>query len=166
MKKYITIALICFSFYSFSQNSTAIDSIKPPKSVSAFVVEKVPVFAGCEKAQHQKKCFESKVRRFIGKHFDTQRAKCLKFETIFDDRLKKDVEICEKELKSTRVRINTFFVIDTLGVATQIKANSDYPTLNKEAERVLKKLPKFEPGIQRGKKVRVRFMIPIMFHLF
>ena len=37
--------------------------------------------------------------------------------------------------------------------------------LDKEAKRVIKSLPKFTPGKQRGKAVRVQFTVPISFKL-
>ena len=39
------------------------------------------------------------------------------------------------------------------------------PSLDKEALRVVKSSPKWEPGKQRGKQVRVRFTFPIVFAL-
>jgi protein TonB len=39
------------------------------------------------------------------------------------------------------------------------------PNLDKEAKRVLAKLPKFKPGEQRGKPVRVKFSVPVRFRL-
>ena len=37
--------------------------------------------------------------------------------------------------------------------------------LDREAVRVLSKLPKFKPGKQRGKPVRVRYSVPVLFQL-
>ena len=39
------------------------------------------------------------------------------------------------------------------------------PNLDKEALRVLKLLPKFKPGEQRGKPVRVKYSVPVRFQL-
>ena len=39
------------------------------------------------------------------------------------------------------------------------------PNLDKEALRVLKTLPKFRPGEQRGKPVRVKYSVPVRFQL-
>ena len=39
------------------------------------------------------------------------------------------------------------------------------PYLDKEALRVVNKMPKWKPGKQRGKPVRVKFTLPIMFRL-
>jgi protein TonB len=40
-----------------------------------------------------------------------------------------------------------------------------YPTLEKEASRIMSKLPKMIPGKQRGKPVRMTMSIPITFKL-
>ena len=37
--------------------------------------------------------------------------------------------------------------------------------LDKEAVRVVKSMPKWSPGKQKGKPVRVRFNLPVMFKL-
>ncbi len=34
-----------------------------------------------------------------------------------------------------------------------------------EALRVIRKMPKWEPGIKNGKPVKVRYVLPIMFQL-
>ena len=39
------------------------------------------------------------------------------------------------------------------------------PTLDKEAVRVVKSMPKWKPGKQRGKPVRVSYTVPINFRL-
>ena len=36
---------------------------------------------------------------------------------------------------------------------------------DKEAMRVVKSMPKWKPGLQRGKPVRVRYTLPVMFRL-
>ena len=39
------------------------------------------------------------------------------------------------------------------------------PSLDKEAVRVIQSMPKWKPGMQRGKPVRVRFTLPVVFRL-
>lgn len=58
------------------------------------------------------------------------------------------------------------FVVEKDGSITQIKIkNSVYPDLDEEAIRVLKISPKWIPGENLGKKVRVSYTLPIKFHL-
>ncbi len=39
------------------------------------------------------------------------------------------------------------------------------PSCDKEAMRVIKAMPKWKPGLQRGKPVRVRYTVPVQFRL-
>ena len=58
------------------------------------------------------------------------------------------------------------FVIDIDGTITDIKIkHSVHESLDNEALRVVKSMPKWKPGILRGESVRVRFTLPINFHL-
>lgn len=58
------------------------------------------------------------------------------------------------------------FIVEKDGSITQVKSLRDIGFgIEEEAMRVVKKMPKWEPGEQRGKKVRVRFTIPIKFKL-
>lgn len=58
------------------------------------------------------------------------------------------------------------FVVDKDGSITnaQVTRGVD-PSLDKEALRVVNTLPKWKPGMQRGKPVRVSFTVPISFVL-
>lgn len=54
------------------------------------------------------------------------------------------------------------FVVNTDGSITQVKcANEVNPALMKEAVRVVGSMPRWSPGENAGKKVRVRYTIPI-----
>lgn len=58
------------------------------------------------------------------------------------------------------------FVVNTNGKLTDTKViRSVSPELDKEALRVVKSMPKWTPGKQKGKPVRVRFTLPIRFSL-
>lgn len=58
------------------------------------------------------------------------------------------------------------FTIETDGSITGVKAIRPLDFgLNEEAMRVIKLMPKWKPGEQRGRKVRVRYTIPIRFAL-
>lgn len=58
------------------------------------------------------------------------------------------------------------FVVNTDGSVTDAKiARGVDPSLDKEALRVINSLPKWKPGKQRGKPVRVSFTVPINFVL-
>lgn len=63
-------------------------------------------------------------------------------------------------------RVFVAFVVETDGSITDVKvARSVDPSLDKEAVRVVKAMPKWNPGKQRNKPVRVAFTVPINFTL-
>ena len=63
-------------------------------------------------------------------------------------------------------RVSCQFTVNTDGTVVDIEiVRGRDPSLDKEAMRVLKKLPNFIPGEQRGKKVRVKFNLPVTFRL-
>ena len=58
------------------------------------------------------------------------------------------------------------FIVDKSGTVTNVKVVRGVDkNLDAEAVRVVKSLPKYKPGKQRGKPVRVMFTIPINFTL-
>jgi protein TonB len=58
------------------------------------------------------------------------------------------------------------FVIEKDGSVSDVKTLRGVdPYLDKEAIRVVKSMPKWKPGSQRGKPVRVSFQVPIVFRL-
>lgn len=58
------------------------------------------------------------------------------------------------------------FVVEKDGTLTEFKvARSVDPDLDAEALRVLQTMPKWKPGMQRGKIVRVKFTVPVSFKL-
>ena len=63
-------------------------------------------------------------------------------------------------------RVVCSFVVNRDGsiVDIQVMRGVD-PSLDKEAIRVISETPKWKPGEQRGKPVRVRFILPVQFRL-
>ena len=63
-------------------------------------------------------------------------------------------------------RVVVGFVIDTDGSITEPKVvRSVHPLLDAEALRVVKLMPKWEPGYQGDSVVRVRYNLPIFFKM-
>ena len=50
-------------------------------------------------------------------------------------------------------------------VEIEVVRTAGDPSLDKEAVRVIKSMPKWKPGEHRGKKVRVKYTLPIVFRL-
>jgi protein TonB len=63
-------------------------------------------------------------------------------------------------------RVFVSFVVEADGKVTNVKVvRSVDPALDREAVRVVESSPKWKPGRQRGKPVRVSFTFPIIFVL-
>ena len=63
-------------------------------------------------------------------------------------------------------RVVCTFVVERDGSITDVKVvRSVDPSLDKEAVRVLKAMPKWIPGKQNGSAVRVKFTVPVTFKL-
>ncbi len=63
-------------------------------------------------------------------------------------------------------RVYVQFVVDKDGTVTEVKAVKGIGAgCDEEAEKVLRQSPKFKPGKQRGRAVKVRMVLPIIFKL-
>ena len=63
-------------------------------------------------------------------------------------------------------RVFVQFVVDKDGAVTEVKAVKGIGAgCDREAERVLNSSPKWTPGKQRGRSVKVRMVLPIIFKL-
>lgn len=112
------------------------------------VIEDVPVFPGCEGVAKNKRldCFMEQMAKHI----------------------KKNQQYPEKAMEDgIQGRVSVLFVIDKDGGISnvQVRGPKGGELLEKEAKRVIEKLPKFKPGMQRGKPVKVKYSQPITFKL-
>ncbi len=72
----------------------------------------------------------------------------------------------EAQSKGIQGRVIVQFVVEKDGSITDAKVMKPVdPQLDAEALRVVNAMPKWTPGKQRGKTVRVRYTLPVMFHL-
>ena len=63
-------------------------------------------------------------------------------------------------------RVIVQFVVEKDGSVTDVHvAKSVDPSLDKEATRVVKAMPRWNPGKQNGSAVRVKYTVPVMFKL-
>ena len=110
------------------------------------VIEDVPLFPGCEKVSkdQQRDCFNQKIQEHIKKNFQYP-------------------EVAQE--MGIQGRVNVMFTIDKDGSITNVKMRGPDANLEKEAARIISKLPRMIPGKQRGKPVRVPFSVPITFRL-
>ena len=110
------------------------------------VIEDVPIFPGCERVKktERRNCFQEQMNKHIKKNF-------------------RYPEIAQEMGIQGRVYVN--FIISKNGNITNIRMRGPDKNLEKEAERIIAKLPRMTPGKQRGRPVRVPFSIPITFRL-
>ena len=70
----------------------------------------------------------------------------------------------QKQKVDGRVLVN--YVVEKDGSITEVKViKPTFPSLDAEAVRVVKAMPKWKPGYQKGQAVRVQFTMPINFSL-
>ena len=63
-------------------------------------------------------------------------------------------------------RVTVQFVVERDGSVTDVRTmKSVDPSLDREAERVVKSMPKWIPGKQNGSPVRVKYFVPVVFRL-
>ena len=63
-------------------------------------------------------------------------------------------------------RVTVQFVVEKDGSVTDVKTmKSVDPSLGREAERVVRSMPKWIPGKQNGSAVRVKYFVPVVFRL-
>lgn len=110
------------------------------------IIEDAPLFPGCErvKKSERKQCFQESIQKHINRNF-------------------RYPEISQEMGVQGRVFVS--FVISKDGSITSIQTRGPDKNLEKEAARIIGKLPQMTPGKQRGRPVRVPFSIPITFKL-
>ncbi|GAB5475496.1 MAG: hypothetical protein Mars2KO_35950 [Maribacter sp.] len=121
-----------------------VDEVEEDVDVPFAVIENVPVFPGCEKESNKRACFNKMMQKHISKNF-------------------RYPEIAQE--MGVQGRVNIMFVIQKDGSIGNVRMRGPDKNLEKEAARIIGKLPKMTPGKQRGRAVRVPFSIPITFKL-
>ena len=83
------------------------------------------------------------------------------------DYLAKNIRYPAKAVKNKiQGRVIVQFIVDEKGNLSDIKVvKSAEPSLNAEAVRVVKSMPRWNPGMQNGKAVKVRYTLPVTFRL-
>ncbi len=133
------------NYDSILDNLPVIDETPKEESIPFVLIEQAPRYPGCtEKSEEDyKKCFNEKIKRFISKKFNTNI----------------DIDLSGKQ------KIYVLFEIDKNGDITKINAKASHKRLEKEAIKVINKLPKMIPGKQRNRNVGVKYTLPIVFEV-
>ncbi|MCF6308460.1 MAG: M56 family metallopeptidase [Flavobacteriaceae bacterium] len=108
-------------------------------------IDRVPIYPDCTGTTNEelKRCMSEKIMKLVQKEFNTELAADLGLEG--------------------KQRISVQFKIDELGNIVGVRARAPHKSLEKEALRVVSKLPKMKPGEQDGKPVAVLYSLPILF---
>lgn len=122
----------------------AVEDVEEDIDVPFAVIEDVPVFPGCENEKDKRACFNDMMQQHIRKNF-------------------RYPEIAQE--MGVQGRVSVMFVIQKDGSIGNVRMRGPDQNLEKEAERIISKLPRMTPGKQRGRAVRVPFSIPITFKL-
>ena len=128
---------------SDNENSKTSKDYKQEKNVD--IAETPPTYPGCDRGdfEFKKKCTSDKIVKFVNKNFDTDIAGRLGLIGM--------------------QKIDVVFKIDENGEITAVRSRAPHPALEKEAIRVIKSLPKMNPGYQKGVPVIVPYSLPINF---
>ena len=63
-------------------------------------------------------------------------------------------------------RVMVMFVVETDGSISNVRvARTVFPSLDSEAIRVVKSMPKWKPGKEKGRVVRVKYTLPVIFSI-
>ena len=111
------------------------------------IIEEPPIFPGCIGTKEQKKkCMQEKITEHVSKNYNTG--------------LSQDLGLTPGKMK-----VYVVFKIDKTGNIADARARGPHVRLEKEAVRVINKLPKLTPGKQRGIPVGVSYTLPITLHV-
>jgi len=155
MTKIIILFILFFSLSIHSQEKVIeIVEAEAPKldnsTIPFALLENVPIYKGCDKSlsnSELKKCISLAISNHVMENFKTKIIKKL-------------------SLPDGHVKIMTMFKIDTEGNIIDIKARSKYSTLEDEAIRVIKLIPKMEkPGFQRREPIVTVYRLPMTFNV-
>ena len=109
-------------------------------SVSFMSIDKAPTFPGCESGD--KDCFSKMVYKHFSREFDADLPNQL-------------------GLDAGKKRVFIAFKIDKEGSVVDVKARAPHPKIKSEVLKVMNALPKMIPGEDEGKKVDVKYSIPL-----
>ncbi len=147
MKKIIFLVFTIFlSNTIWSQEAKTLSDKNNEEEIQFELIDEIPVFPGCEEKDKKEtfKCFEIKLREHIIKYF----------------------RYPKKALKNNiQGKVFVSYIIDKEGKITDISAKGGDILLQNEAIRIISLLPKLKPGMQKGKPVRFKHVIPITFKL-
>jgi protein TonB len=144
----VIVPIVClnliFTPYLFAQEFAKETSSN--KSFKLDLVREAPIYKGCDNLNSEfeiRKCLSEKITNHFNEHFNFDVLKNLDYET-----------------ESKRIYIQ--FVINENGeIESPLAASPATEEINKEAIRVINKIPKMTPGKRKGKPVGVKYRVVI-----
>ena len=130
------------------------------------IVNEVPVFPGCETIDKWVYNYHLLIEgeKITDDKIKDAKRKCLQEELM--KHINKNFRYPEiAQEMGIQGRVFVQFMIGKDGNMSGIRTRGPDKNLEKEANRIISKLPRMTPGKQRGRPVRVPFSIPITFKL-
>jgi protein TonB len=129
-----------------SQTPVVKEDKKEDSELTFIQLEEPPTYPGCENISiaERRDCFNTKLGEHVVRHFRYPK---------------------EALNNNIQGRVLVQFVIDQEGRVEKITTRGPHPLLEEEAFRIISRLPKMKPGMQKGKPVKVKYAIPITFKI-
>ncbi|WP_339887503.1 M56 family metallopeptidase [uncultured Flavobacterium sp.] len=141
------VSLMLFSTTAIAQEKNS-KTVKETNEIPFAVIDEIPQFEGCStnKGKEAKECFMNAMNEHIRTNFQ--------YPKVALD-------------KNNEGRVVVVFIIDTNGNVSidKVLGTENGKLLDEEAIRIIKLLPKFKPGMYKGKAVKVSYAQPIMFRI-
>lgn len=109
-------------------------------------IDKVPTTINCKDItdnSQRKECVSNEIKKFINTNFNVKATK----------------DFAQKGIN----KIDVSFKIDNTGKIIEAEAKGSAPELEQEAKRVVLSMPQMIPGEHQGKRVAVKYFLPIAF---
>ena len=143
----ISLLALCLSF---SVTSSAQETVEGDEEIPVAVVETLPAWEGCRTSgsdanEEARLCTERAISNFVVSNLTYPK---------------------KARRKGIEGRVIVKFIVEkdgTIGEVVVVKGV--HPMLDEEAHRVVESMPAFQPGMQRGKAVRVSYHLPFNFAL-
>ncbi|MBE7634905.1 energy transducer TonB [Tenacibaculum finnmarkense] len=126
-----------------SSGNKALNLPNLSKEVLFTLVEEIPMFDACKHSNRENniKCFKEKINKHILKNFYAE----------------------DYITENTKTKVYIQFSIDLNGkiINSKIRSRENNKRLHKELDRIINKLPRFNPGKEKGLPVVVTYAFPL-----
>ena len=147
--RHSTIASLALGLF-VSLACSAQDSPEQEEDIPVAIVETLPAWQSCASDQsvapeEVRTCTEQAIANFVVSNLTYPK---------------------KARRKGIEGRVIVKFIVEKDGTVGEVTVmNGVHPMLDDEAQRVVESMPNFQPGMQRGKPVRVSYNLPFNFSL-